>query len=195
MRKLLLLPFLIVSVACGDYTPVEPENEVSADLVVATAQGGDRHVVKMVPLKWKGTWWYAETGDPAPCERFSGAVPAFLEFDGTGTHTGRVTGGGTNCLDVSGYPAIAVFSQTLLAIAANGDELYGDGTINDSPPMEVTIDPGVSFQVGPVLFTGGTGRFENASGWYMLSGDYSLFEGNGGQFTVKGMVSTVGSSK
>ena len=70
----------------------------------------------------------------------------------------------------------------------------GQGTVDDDPPIGLVVDPGVSYMIGPVLLTGGTGRFENAWGWYLLSGDYSAGPG-GGDYTLKGMISSVGSSK
>jgi len=193
MRKLFFLPLLTFALACSDNTLVELELAVSPELAVAQARGGQGNVVKMVPLKMKGTWAYGATGDESPCEAFPGSVATFIEFDGTSTHMGRIIGRATNCMDFSGLPVVAILSQTLNAMSANGDLLFGQGTVDDDPPIGLVVDPGVSYMIGPVLLTGGTGRFENASGWYLLSGDYSM--GPGGNYTLKGMISSVGSNK
>ncbi len=195
MRKLVILPLLTLVLACSDNPLVEPESVDSPDLSVALKKGGGVKAVKLVPLKLKGPWQYGATGDTRPCEDYPGSTPAFIEFEGTGTHLGRFTGTATNCMDYSGLPdVVRIMSQTSRMVAANGDVLFSQGTVNDDPPIELIRDPLVSYSIGPSQITGGTGRFENASGWYMLTGDYSMGP-TGGDFLVKGRISSVGSGR
>lgn len=195
MRMLVILPLLIVVLACSDRPLVEPESADSPDLSVALKKGGKGKISKLVPLKLKGTWQYGATGNTAPCDDYPGSVPRFIEFEGTGTHLGRFSGTATNCMDLSGLPeVIRIKSQTTRMVAANGDVLLSQGTADDDPPIGLMLDPLVSYSIGPSLITGGTGRFENASGWYMLSGDYSMGP-QGGDYSIEGEISSVGSGR
>jgi len=194
MRRLVFLPILALLVACSDNTPLEPDLAASPELGVAQAASAQGMAVKMVPLKMKGTWAYAATGDATPCEAYPGSTPGFIEFGGTATHMGRFLGTATNCMDYSGPPVVAIMSQTTIIQAANGDLLFAQGTVGDDPPIELVFDPGVWYMIGPSLVTGGTGRFQNASGWFMLRGDYSMGPG-GGDYIIEGRISSVGSSK
>jgi hypothetical protein len=193
MRQLWILPLLALAIGCADQTLVEPDLAAAPDVASAQDSHHPGDAVKLVPMKMKGIWWNPETGNAAPCARFSGSFPTFIEFEGTATHMGRVTGTGTNCLSIHPDLGLIVLSQTAWMTAANGDVLLADGTMDDDPPIGGDLIPGVSFSIGPVLFDGGTGRFENAAGWYTLQGDYS--GDPGGKFTITGMISSVGSSK
>jgi hypothetical protein len=70
---------------------------------------------------------------------------------GETTHLGRFTGNETVVLDL----ADGTFAGTRVFVAANGDLLYADveGAFTSATTAE-----------GTFTFTGGTGRFQNASG-------------------------------
>jgi len=74
-------------------------------------------------------------------------IPALLEGTGWATHLGSLTAKGVLVRYVQ--PGVALFQGSFTS--ANGDEVFWDAYVN----------PGVSYTV---IFTGGTGRFQNASG-------------------------------
>ena len=186
MRKLIAVPALLLILACQDRTPFDPILTAAPD--VAVSERGD--LLKMVPFEMKGTWWPTAVGDASPCAPYAGAIPRFLEWEGTSTHMGLVTGSATNCIVIQPNGSYLLLVHSTKTTAANGDILYargsaaGDGTV-------LLVHPGLSFEIWPALMVGGTGRFENAEGEYHLYGD-NLF---GGTFTMEGWISSVGSSK
>lgn len=188
MRKLVFLPLLTLVLACNDNTPVGPELALSPEMAVAQAKGGMGDVVKMVPLKIKANWWYATEGNESICDDVSGtAYIQFIGWEGTATHMGKVTGTNVNCFG-PGEP----MNRELLAhggaiTAANGDVLNIFGT-----RATLTLFLDYSFEIGPADFAGGTGRFENATGWYQLYGEDAIGAGPG---IMVGEISSVGSSK
>jgi len=190
MRTLVIVSLALLVLACQDATPVQPELEEGPELLVAQAPGGGNNVVKMVPLKMKGTWWPTPTGDPSPCEPYPEAASRYLEWEGTSTHMGRVTGSATNCLVIQPDGSYVLLLHSQRMVAANGDLLYargsaaGDGTV-------LLVHPDLSFEIWPAPIVGGTGRFLTAEGTYHLWGDH-LF---GGTFAMEGWISSVGSSK
>jgi hypothetical protein len=100
--------------------------------------------------------------DPMPIPQVCGdPVEGFLGQEvvwvGTGTHLGRFDEFETVCLDM-GAPPLVPFVVYGKFVAANGDELayYIEGLFN------LATQEGTD---GGLNFTGGTGRFTNASGW------------------------------
>jgi hypothetical protein len=81
-------------------------------------------------------------------------------------------------------PATGALTGLIGFTAANGDQLFG--TVEGG-----FISPGTA--TGTYTFTGGTGRFQNASG----EADFSLSTSNGVHFTVEfdGSLSSVGANK
>jgi hypothetical protein len=67
-------------------------------------------------------------------------------LEGTATHMGNIIGSISSCIDPTTNPA-TIFNGEVVFEAANGDLLYIFGGSN---PLEIN---------------GGTGRFENATGW------------------------------
>jgi hypothetical protein len=189
MRRLFLFPLLLFSVACSDNMPVEPEMDLSPELSVATERGGMGDVVKMVPFKLKGDWGYASEGDATICDEVPGtALIQFIEWEGTATHMGKVTGTNVNCFGPGEPMNRPLLAQGGAITAANGDVLKVFGT-----EATLTIFSDFSFEIGPVDFVpGGTGRFENVTGWYQLHAEDAI---NAGPFTLEGEISSVGSSK
>jgi hypothetical protein len=175
-------------VACGDNNLVEPEPALSPELSVAHKKGGMGNVVKMVPFKVTANWWYASAGDASICDAVPGtAAIQFIEWEGTATHMGKVTGTNVNCFGPGDPMSRSLLAHTGAITAANGDVLTIFGT-----RATVTVFPDFSFEIGPADFAGGTGRFENATGWYQLYGEDAIGAGPG---KMVGEISSVGSSK
>ena len=96
-------------------------------------------------------------------------------------HLGRTTATAEQVVIFTG-PTSQTASNTTIYTAANGDQLFSEwsGTSTSSGP-DVTFS-------GPATFSGGTGRFVNASGSAFISGTAS-FVTNTGQFTQEGTLS------
>jgi hypothetical protein len=196
MKKLIVVPAMLLLLACQDHNPVQPAPELTPELALAQARGGPGNVVKMLPFKGKGTMSFVAEGVEEFCSAVQGwADTSFIEGEGTMTHLGHTTFAFTNCMG-AGDP----FSRPLLAIrvtwrAANGDLLYGEGLAADMEmPYRFRIDySDFSWDGRPVRIVGGTGRFENATGWWGCSGDNILAQRI--NWTCEGEISSVGSSK
>jgi hypothetical protein len=81
-----------------------------------------------------------------------------VQATGTATHLGRFAETGTLTFTPDpNDPNIVLASGTLTFTAANGDQLVG--TITDVP-----LDLTTGIATGEIVFTGGTGRFADASG-------------------------------
>jgi hypothetical protein len=199
MKKLIVVPAVLLLLACQDHNPVQPAPELTPELALAQARGGPGNVVKMVPIKGKGAMWYvAEAeGDDSFCEELDGWAPgqtAFLESQGTSTQMGRVTATITSCYG-EGPPyarPILLFRQNMRA--ANGDLVFAEGR-PDHPemPYQFTVYADMSWEVRNVRIVGGTGRFENAIGRWDCFGDNILAQRI--NWTCEGEISSVGSSK
>ena len=188
MRRLVVLPLLTLVLACSYNPLVEPELADSPDLSVAQKAGGKGNVVKMVPFKMKGNWRFASFGNASICDDVSGTAHIqFIEWEGTATHMGKVTGTNVNCFGPGAPMMRPLLAQGGVIKAANGDVLnvFGDEAV-------VSVFSDYSFEIGPVNFIGGTGRFENTVGWYVLHGEDVI---GAGPATMTGEISSVGSSK
>ncbi|MCL4181697.1 MAG: hypothetical protein KJ072_28670 [Verrucomicrobia bacterium] len=84
---------------------------------------------------------------------------AVLEGTGRATHLGSLTAEGVLVRYVE--PGVALFRGSFTS--ANGDEIFWDAYVS----------PGVSYTV---FFTGGTGRFQNASGGFEAVYTYRIME-------------------
>jgi hypothetical protein len=107
---------------------------------------------------------------PAPSSECGG--PLLIEITGSGvaTHTGTFSATQRHCLN----PATSTFSNGQLHYtAANGDEVWGeyDGGLAPTPdPIIVTIS-------GEFEWTGGTGRFANATAGGTATGPLDVTTG------------------
>ncbi len=115
------------------------------------------------------------------------ATGAFvIDVAGTKSHLGKVTGHYTGVATPTGANTISL-SGSSVEVAANGDRLYA--TLSGS----ATLDAAFNGQ-GTVVntFTGGTGRFENASG--VEKGSFSMATRSlqGGRLTSAISVSLAG---
>ena len=103
-----------------------------------------------------------------------------VQAEGDATHLGRFSREETILFN----PATGTLTGLIVFTAANGDQLFGTVQGGFVSPTEAT---------GTYTFTGGTGRFQNASG----EADFSLSTSDGVHFSVEfnGTLSSVGSNK
>jgi len=103
-----------------------------------------------------------------------------VQAEGNATQLGRFSREETILFN----PATGALTGLIVFTAANGDELFGTVEGGFVSPTQAT---------GTYTFTGGTGRFENASG----DADFSLSTSDGVHFTVEfdGSLSSVGANK
>jgi hypothetical protein len=176
-RSSLLLAAAVGLAACDDAAPTAPQ--------LASTQ---------VPItnsyRAQGT-----IGTAPRCDAL-GLLHVSLEGEGIESHVGRYTIRNSHCLN----PATGEFTAGLFhKIAANGDELTGTyaGT---SSVIQAPAPVGVFAIRGQVAFTGGSGRFANATGTQEMVGTQtSDFSQPNVPTTVElsmtGTISNVGSTR
>ena len=143
--------------------PIEPG--ISAELGPAQAPGGTGDAGTMVPFRASGTW----------------------QFQGTGTHTGRLQGVETIHRSTDGE----YLSHSVMLTAANGDTLHFQ-RCRDRGTEPTYYDDDTFVGVGTEL-VGGTGRVMDATGWYTIRGTgWQIGEGT---YSVEGEISSVGSRR
>jgi hypothetical protein len=176
-RPFVLLAAAVGLTACDGAAPTAPQ--------LATIQ-----VPITTSYRAQGT-----IGTAARCNAL-GLLHVNLEGEGVESHVGRYTIRNSHCLN----PATGEFiAGQFHKIAANGDELSGTyaGT---SSIIRAPAPVGVFAIQGQLAFTGGTGRFANATGWQEMVGTQtSDFSQPGVPTTVElrmtGTISTVGSAR
>ena len=193
MRKLallfLLVPFITVWVyGCDTAENPIGLNEQSLATDQAAAAGpmsASRESPKMVPLKARlsfeddpqaGFVPCFVTGNPEPVTFF----PARVVGEGQWTHLGKTTSD-IRILVCNVAAGGLVASGTATHTGANGDaiEVDWEGLFNQQANT-ILFDP--------IVITGGTGRFEGASGWASGGGSFVP-----SVFWIEGMISSVGS--
>ena len=137
---------------------------------------GAYHVVAAETVPFKGN---AEGAIVSASPDAAGLLLRVLA-EGDVTHLGRCSREEVLLLN----PGTGTIAGTIVFTAANGDELSGVVAGQFTSPTTVA---------GTYLFTGGTGRFENATG----EADFSLATADGIHFTVEfaGSIASVGASK
>ena len=198
MKKLIVLPAVLLLLACQDHNPVQPELEVAPELVLAQAPGGKVKDAKMVPFKGKGTYQYlAFVPDDDDKE-----IEIRVAIEGTATHLGRFQGEIAMLFEfmlIDGTPVpIGYLSHSGIFTAANGDELHNEGSAGpQGPVMEFREPHGSGFSLAGIPIVGGTGRFESAIGEFVLLVSRDPYDPAppGGTWELEGELSTVGSSK
>lgn len=133
-RKVFALAGLVLAVAV-----------LSPAAALANADGTDRPV----KISQSGTTTFTPTS--------AAGGTLFTEQAGIASHAGAVTSTFNGTLTFTS-PSTFTFTGPATLVAANGDELFGDlsGT--------GTLTPSGSVLVHELTVTGGTGRFEDASG-------------------------------
>jgi hypothetical protein len=156
----------------------------------------ERSATKTVPFKASGVWW-GLTGDIIEREGFNCADLGGYLDSGAGvinvTHLGRSNYGYVNCWDADFE---TILYQTGSVTAANGDELFWDGPGEGGWEVWAVDWEAGTYTMGPLSFSGGTGRFEEATGAFVSFGDAVLGEsGWTGTEHWEGVISSVGSAK
>lgn len=153
--------FLLITCSESDYfTNVDPL-PLGETLKNGNENPSTEPVMVTVPFKVNLTVWnYSEPDDR--CE-----PNVFLTMRGNGVvaHLGNMTTEMTFCADISHFPVGPYGPGTGVFIAANGDELnfeFDDGEIVWNEGNNAAYYP-TTFN-DKMYFTGGTGRFEEASG-------------------------------
>ena len=159
---------------CADAPPTEPSSTAPAGasrLASAVHErpfGGrcETTITLLPPLP----------GDPGNLQRMH------IDYVCRLRHLGRTTASAEQVVTATG-PTTQVASNTTVYTAANGDQLFATWTGTS------TLDPAtltVAFS-GPETYTGGTGRFADASGSAFVSGTAELLAGTG-RFTSEGTI-------
>jgi hypothetical protein len=121
-----------------------------AVLAVLTLNGAAMAAGKSVPFKGRSSGVVTTTGfDPVAM-----IVHTRVEAQGQATHLGRFTATAVADIDVVTGDAHGTWTLT----AANGDTLFVE--------FEASAGSGSTDGVGNFTITGGTGRFDGASGFY-----------------------------
>ena len=150
---------------------------------------------KMVPFRGSGTWQYtAFLPDFDEME-----IEIIVEMEGNATHLGRFQGEMTALFKfdlVEGLPVPNEYlSHSSIFTAANGDELHNEGSVEHGSVHEFYKPHGTGFSLTGVQFVGGTGRFENAAGEFVLLVNKSDPLDPGGTWIMEGEISSVGSTR
>jgi len=128
----------------------------------------------------------------------TGITYQVLTGNGISSHMGRVTvwaeialSPGDLVVDQTGAFIVSHFSGTEIETAANGDTVEStiEGTYSIPWPWP---SPFIAYITGTRTVTGGTGRFQGATGSMTLEG---VDADNGVTLNVEGMISSVGSAK
>ena len=163
--------------------PVETEN-----ILLKAGHGGPM----MLPFKGKGTYQYlAFVPDFEEME-----IEITVVIEGTATQLGRFQGWITMLFDfilVNENPVpIGYLSHSSIFTAANGDELHHEGIAGPQGPiMEFSEPPGSGFSLTGIPIVGGTGRFENAVGEFVLLTSRDPYDPAplGGTWEIEGEIS------
>jgi len=109
-----------------------------------------------------------------------GALTLGFEILGSATHLGRIEGSGSNCTEFSlATDAVAIWDGELSLTAADGSTLTTTSVGAQDAPVA-----GVAGFVVTHDVTGGTGRFANAAGIWIVSGTINFSTS-----TIEGTVS------
>lgn len=121
---------------------------------------------------------------PEPGCNATGESRRYLSGEGTATHLGRYTVALSFCSRAGGV----LTDGRGTFVAANGDllDLTFDGTSAFAPPFTLTFTSYADF-------TGGSGRFDGATGQAVVTGSLDVRTG-GGDGQWEGTISSVGSS-
>ena len=140
-------------------------------------------MAKDVPFKGTVSGGFTST-PPVACNS-----TVTISAGGQATHLGNYTWESTHNVNVCSSPFVVTGGSVTLT-AANGDQLYGTYT-GTSHFIDAT--PVLAFDI-TITITGGTGRFENATGTIEVTGEADTSTGSS-TATMDGTISSVGSNK
>ena len=189
----LLAVFPLAIVSCSERAPLAPTDPASAPLRPGSLQSN--HVSRPIEGQCTTTITFLPPGAEGQCAVFQPVPSAFISISAecTVSHLGRtdvaaiqqlvflLDGNGMPVM-IGGQPVVTSLRNCSTLTAANGDTLLHTttGVVAPAGPAEVSF-------TGPMTFTGGTGRFANASGSATFKGTASLAT-NTGAFTFEGTV-------
>lgn len=188
--------------ACSDSNVKNPMGpfpviESTASSASLTSSAGVNEEPKMVPFKGKGTYKYIKyLPDFEKME-----IEITVAIEGTATQLGRFQGEMSVLFEFMLIDEMPVptgyLSHSGKFTAANGDELHNDGSADNGTYLEFTMPPGSGFSLTGIHIVGGTGRFENAVGKFVLLVSRDPYDPAppGGTWEIEGQISTVGSTK
>lgn len=172
---LLFIPLLASLAGCADNTAQAPAAPTAVLSSVSAASAGGlssgtaaaKQHTPEVPFSGVVTGEVAFDKNPLNC---GAGFTAITAAKGPASHLGLTSWYSEHCL-VNGSEIVGV---VLVLTAANGDEIHGTytGSAGGFPPQI----GGAIAVAGTIVFSGGTGRFENASGSAELSASV-IFEG------------------
>ena len=169
-RILILMLSVVTLFACSSDSLNNDEVNLSNQKVDLQTSSSKRAVTRPFKIKGSGTFSVSQ-GDGISCS----AIFLNALGEGTVTHLGRSTLLVEWCWDGSPND---IGTKTLTLTAANGDVLHG--TYNFIQwTSETTLEQGL-------VFDGGTGRFENATGEFIESLVIASDTGSSGTFTASG---------
>ncbi len=191
----------LASACSSDSVLIETADDLAiyADQVATTELDVAKRGVKMVPVE--GIWNFAldPTADPVPCFVPDNPDPVAFFPSGRMLGTGIVShlGKTNSVIDIDGCSVNPVNgslsgSGSAVHTGANGDALFASYVAVVFPDGTLFFDPALADP--PIVFAGGTGRFDGATGWGHGGGALDTMTGIG-SFWIKGMVSSVGSAK
>lgn len=160
-RILFILAGACLLSSCSKSDNLLVEDQLENSLKKGHSYGHANPHMVTVPFKADLSVWDNSDYSDISC----GGYPVFfltMKGNGTASHLGKLTTIMTFCCDVSTgkyYNTMGTF------VAANGDELYFEVPLGQIFPN--TGNDSLYYQTrfnDPMIFTGGTGRFEGASG-------------------------------
>jgi hypothetical protein len=174
IKSLFFLAFVYLFVTCSESEQIIPKLDDEAF---------KKSEVKTVTVPFKASFMgtYRESNVEECDPSFN--CKAGVDYEGNGTHLGKFTGsfdfcacGGPNPEHPMGF---AYEGSGTVMIAANGDELWVDfpdgGFVNMTQPEDNQPEYVASWWKDPFVITGGTGRFEGATGGGMTD-DYNHYD-------------------
>jgi hypothetical protein len=183
MRDFPRFPFFTAVVTLAFTLSCDRSDMPSEPSASVEAMDGGFPAATQVPLKatFSGPGVAAEIpGDRCP------VLTIQITGTGTSTHLGKFTTVQSHC---AAPPSLAFTLGEFTLTAANGDQVFGtyEGEFLPLEPPLAAID-------GALTFTGGTGRFEGATGGGDASGVQNLATGEA-TVVLDATISSVGSNK
>jgi hypothetical protein len=185
-----LMLALVAMVGCSSESPFEaqPENGSLENTASLEKKGGKQVSIKgsfattfqFIPLVCIDPL----SGTPVDCGT-AGAIPVVVStpFEGVGrlSHLGKSTVASSQTVDFTKTPPELTGTDEFTA--ANGDKLYATHSgVSGAPDAQGNV----TFS-GEYIFTGGTGKFQGASGSASFAGTASLAT-NKGEFSLRGKI-------
>jgi len=150
----IMVTFSCQNETLSDINAEYPQSDTNTEYSQASKSANAKQVTKKI------TNSLASDPDPNNTSECGGAL-----FWGVMSHMGKVTGYTANkTCDWLDQVTLHITSDEV-TYAANGDEMWSDGDITIHFPTDGST---IATITGGSTITGGTGRFEGASGWFVF---------------------------